>query len=527
MPEQINASADLWVAVEADITGADTDKDASSSAKRSAQPHLAVATHNATLPTVASGTAGSLQIDSSGRLLVADGGGSLTIDGTVTANTGLSQPLTDTQLRAAAVPVSASTLPLPTGAATQTTLASLLTELQGKADLAETQPVSLASLPALAPGSNTIGAISNTAFVANAGTNLNTSALALESGGNLAGINTKLPAGLTVTSTRLLVDPSGVTQPISVSALPLPTGAATAANQSTLIGLLPAALGAQSAAGSLSIVPGTSTTFTVANAGTFAVQAAQSGTWTVTGAGGTFPVTDSDGSLTIDAPVGTPAFVRLSDGTNPISTLPVSLASLPADYNSGAAGASTLRSVLATRHEAAATPISVRLSNGSTFYTADGGGGGGSAVAGAAVIITPTLDTSAYAVGDVLFAQTTIAGATAEATGQGTIESITVVDGDDTAPAFTLVFFRDTITIAAANAAWNVSDADMAKAIGFVSFVAADYKDFGANRVATRQCYFRFSPASGTAIYCAAFADSVSTLTASGLTITVGIGRES
>lgn len=36
---------------------------------------------------------------------------------------------------------------LPTGAATQATIASLLTELQGKADLAETQPVSAASLP--------------------------------------------------------------------------------------------------------------------------------------------------------------------------------------------------------------------------------------------------------------------------------------------------------------------------------------------------------------------------------------------
>lgn len=36
----------------------------------------------------------------------------------------------------------------------------------------------------------------NTSFTANAGTNLNTSALALESGGNLAGINGKLPASL-------------------------------------------------------------------------------------------------------------------------------------------------------------------------------------------------------------------------------------------------------------------------------------------------------------------------------------------
>ena len=42
-----------------------------------------------------------------------------------------------------------------------------------------TQPVSIASLPVLAAGTNAIGSITNTVFTANAGTNLNTSALAL------------------------------------------------------------------------------------------------------------------------------------------------------------------------------------------------------------------------------------------------------------------------------------------------------------------------------------------------------------
>ena len=37
---------------------------------------------------------------------ITDGGGVITVDGAVSANTGLSQPLTDTQLRASAVPVS-------------------------------------------------------------------------------------------------------------------------------------------------------------------------------------------------------------------------------------------------------------------------------------------------------------------------------------------------------------------------------------------------------------------------------------
>jgi carbon monoxide dehydrogenase subunit G len=38
------------------------------------------------------------------------------------------------------------------------------------------------------------------------------------------------------------------------------------------------------------------------------------------------PVTDNAGSLTVDAPVATPVFVRLSDGAAAITTLPVSLA---------------------------------------------------------------------------------------------------------------------------------------------------------------------------------------------------------
>ena len=42
------------------------------------------------------------------------------------------------------------------------------------------------------------------------------------------------------------------------------------------------------------------------------------------------PISDNAGSLTVDAPVGTPVFVRLSDGSAAIATLPVSLASLPA-----------------------------------------------------------------------------------------------------------------------------------------------------------------------------------------------------
>lgn len=54
----------------------------------------------------------------------------------------------------------------------------------------------------------------------------------------ISAVNGKIPSGLSVASTRLLVDGSGVTQPISATALPLPTGAATDANQATANGRL-------------------------------------------------------------------------------------------------------------------------------------------------------------------------------------------------------------------------------------------------------------------------------------------------
>jgi hypothetical protein len=145
------------------------------------------------------------------------------------------------------------------------------------------------------------------------------------------------------------------TQPVSAASLPLPTGASTAAKQPALgtagtasadvitvqgvASMTPLAvsdngstLSIDDGGGAITVdgtVAFSNTTIAVTNAGTFAVQAAQSGTWTVTGTGGTFPVTDSGGSLTVDAPVGTPVFVRLSDGSSAISTLPVSLASVP------------------------------------------------------------------------------------------------------------------------------------------------------------------------------------------------------
>jgi hypothetical protein len=85
--------------------------------------------------------------------------------------------------------------------------------------------------------------------------------------------------------TALKVDGSGVTQPVSASSLPLPTGASTAAKQPALGTAGSASADVLTVQGIASMtalkVDGSAVTQPVSNAGTFAVQAAQSGTWNV------------------------------------------------------------------------------------------------------------------------------------------------------------------------------------------------------------------------------------------------------
>jgi len=153
----------------------------------------------------------------------------------------------------------------------------------------------------LPAGTNSIGEVT-----ANAGTNLNTSALAVESGGNLDSIATALAGTLTVDGSgstqpisgtvtanagtgTFTVDGSGVTQPVSAASLPLPSGAATAAKQPAL---------------------GTAGT---PSADVISIQGVASGT--------VVPVSDGGGALTVDGTVGVSGTVTVdgSGVTQPVS----------------------------------------------------------------------------------------------------------------------------------------------------------------------------------------------------------------
>jgi hypothetical protein len=124
------------------------------------------------------------------------------------------------------------TVSLPTGAATETTLSSLNSKdfaTQTTLALIKAKTDNLDVLLSTRTKSSDIQTIAGT-ITANAGTNLNTSALALET--TLSSVKTQTDK-LTFTSSRLLVDGSGVTQPISAVSLPLPTGASTLSEQQT------------------------------------------------------------------------------------------------------------------------------------------------------------------------------------------------------------------------------------------------------------------------------------------------------
>lgn len=137
---------------------------------------------------------------------------------------------------------------LPTGASTsalQTSGNTSLSTIAGN-QTNGTQVTSVSNFPATQPVSGTVTVVQPT------GTNLHTvvdssalptgaSTLAAQTTGNtsLSSIDTKTPA---LVSGRVPVDGSGVTQPISATALPLPTGAATSANQTTALSRLSGSL---------------------------------------------------------------------------------------------------------------------------------------------------------------------------------------------------------------------------------------------------------------------------------------------
>lgn len=100
------------------------------------------------------------------------------------------------------------------------------------------------------------------------------------------------------------------------------------------------------------------------------------------------------------------------------------------------------------------------------------------------ITFTPTLDTTAYAAGDVLFATAQITGVTRVNDERAGLMSLTAIDKSKNKPAFTLFFYQTNVTSAAANAPNALSDADAVSCLGFVDVASTDWKDLANNSFA-------------------------------------------
>lgn len=139
-------------------------------------------------------------------------------------------------------PISAASLPLPTGAATETTLAARLADATftarvntlGQKTMANSTPIVIASDQSAVPISAASLPLPTGAATSANQTTVNTQTTMVNDGTRTATIKAASTAAVaTDTALVVAVSPNN-TVPISAASLPLPTGAATSANQTTL-----------------------------------------------------------------------------------------------------------------------------------------------------------------------------------------------------------------------------------------------------------------------------------------------------
>jgi hypothetical protein len=142
------------------------------------------------------------------------------------------------------------------------------------------------------------------------------------------------------------------------------------------------------------------------------------------------------------------------------------------------------------------------------------------------ITITCSLDTSAYADGDVLFDTQEIAGAVRNNGETCILQSIHVIDIDDQGEDFDLVFFNAATSLGTENSAPDINDTEVLTTLGVYEFVNA-YMDLGANQVRTDTGIGLLleAGAATTSLYVAGISRGTGTYTASGIRITFGFLR--
>ncbi len=141
------------------------------------------------------------------------------------------------------------------------------------------------------------------------------------------------------------------------------------------------------------------------------------------------------------------------------------------------------------------------------------------------ITLSPTLDTSAYADGDVLFDVTLTSNMMRKNDKPAKLMSIVGIDENVQAPSLDLLFFDAAVTLGTANAAPTMSDADSRNLVGLVKIVAADWRDVGAGQkvASLNNINMIVRPVSGArTLYIGAIARSIATFTSAGMRFRFG-----
>jgi hypothetical protein len=139
--------------------------------------------------------------------------------------------------------------------------------------------------------------------------------------------------------------------------------------------------------------------------------------------------------------------------------------------------------------------------------------------------ITFSLDTSAYAIGDVLADTQILTACLRVNDGTGILQSMTINDKDDQGFGFDVYILNANVSIGTENAAPSITDANADNILGSFPVLSGDFKDLGGCRHACiKNIGIPVKGASGTDdLYIALVVQGAGTYSASGITAIFGI----
>jgi len=141
---------------------------------------------------------------------------------------------------------------------------------------------------------------------------------------------------------------------------------------------------------------------------------------------------------------------------------------------------------------------------------------------------TLSLDTNAYADGDVLAATQQLDGtAFTENGGIAIVQSIQVIDLDDQAQDLDILLLRSNVSIGTENSAVSVSDANADEIVAIIQVTSTDYVDLVNSQIAIIDNVGQMIEAASDddGLYIAAISRGTGTYTASGIIVRVGLLR--